>query len=381
MAKPPQILIAGGGSLGSIYPGVSIARQLLQRMPTARIVIAGDGRAIERHTVRGYGLRYAAVPRSRSPQGLFEAPGYVVRNTAGWCVAHWLLREQEIDLVVSVGGHAAGPVVRAARTSGTPYVLVEQSSLPYPATRNAAGDAAAVCLAYEETAARLPIETPVRLTGAVGRPGFEDEFADAPGSRLPMNEDDGRPRLVVLGGAGGATSLNISAPEALRRVGEAAEGWQVVHQSGDGWLTATEQRYAEAGVSAVVVSYIDELAHLARAADLVVCRPAGSTLAELALAGLPAVFVPDSRRSDELHEANARLVSMRTGSPIVSESSGDLAVSLAEGLRPLLLDPARREAISERLCRAARPGASAAIADACCEALGVAALPPLRVAA
>ncbi|TWT95816.1 UDP-N-acetylglucosamine--N-acetylmuramyl-(pentapeptide) pyrophosphoryl-undecaprenol N-acetylglucosamine transferase MurG [Botrimarina colliarenosi] len=381
MAKAPHILIAGGGSLESIYPGLSVARQLLWRMPRARVTIAGDGRAIERHTVRGVGLRYATVPRSRFPVSVLDAPGYVARNAAGWCVAHWLLREQEIDLVISVGGHAAGPTVRAARTSGIPYILLEQNSLPYPPTRDAASAAAAVCLAHEETAARLPIDSPVRLTGPVGRPGFEDDFGVDPGLRQPPIYDSGRPRLLVLGGVGGATSLNLSMPAAMKRLGDAAAGWQVVHQAGDGWLTATEKLYSEAGVDALVVSHIDELAHLARATDLVVCRPGGSTLAELSLAGLPAVLVPDSRRRDGLHEANARLASMRTGCPIVSEPDGDLAVSLAAGLCPLLSEPALREGIAQRMRQAARPEASALVADAVAESLAFETAPLVRRAA
>jgi UDP-N-acetylglucosamine--N-acetylmuramyl-(pentapeptide) pyrophosphoryl-undecaprenol N-acetylglucosamine transferase len=384
MTRPPHILIAGGGSLGSIYPGLSIARQLEERMPGARVTIAGDGRAIERHTVRGAGLRYSTVPSSRFPTCVLEAPRYVVRNAAGWCVSHWLLREQEIDLVISLGGHAAGSVVRAARGSGVPYVIVEQECLPYPSTRDATRDASVVCLAQDETAARLPMGAPVRWTGPVGRSGFEDDFGHCPGGRLPMAGDDGRPRLVVLGGVAGATTLNESMPEAIRRLGAAAADWQIVHQTGDGWLTKTEALYKAAGVNALVVTYIDELAHLARSSDLIVCRPSGSTLAEVSLAGLPAVFVPDSRRRDGLHEANAQFAALRTGCPTVNENDGDLAASLAGCLRPLLEDESRRDTIAERLRKIARPEASALVADAVCEALGVLAVaepPRLRLAA
>jgi UDP-N-acetylglucosamine--N-acetylmuramyl-(pentapeptide) pyrophosphoryl-undecaprenol N-acetylglucosamine transferase len=236
-------------------------------------------------------------------------------------------------------------------------------------------------VAFAETASRLSPEAPVRVTGAVGRPGFEDDFGQRPGGRLTPRAGDGRPRMVVLGGIAGSTSLNEAMPAALRRLGEGASGWQVVHQSGSGWLTATERRYRDAGVEAVVVTYIDELAHLAREADLVVCPPGGSLMAELALAGLPAVLVPDSRRRDGLHEANARLAALRTGCPVVGESDGDLAISLAEGLRPLLADESLRETVSRRFVRLARPEASSLVAEACWEAMGWRATPRLRMAA
>lgn len=381
MARQPHILIAGGGSLGCVFPGLTIARRLLERIPNARITLAGDGRAIERHTVRAAGLRYATVPRSERPAHLLEAPGYVLRNTAGWCVAHWLLREQETDLVISLGGHAAGPTVRAARSSGIPYVLVEQNAEPTPATRPLAVDAAAVCLAYPETAVRLPLGCATEITGGVGRPGFEDAFATPEGHRRPTIDDDGRPRLVVLGGVGGSTSLNEKFPEAIARLGEAARGWQIVHQTGDGWLTATEQRYSDAGVSSIAVSYIDELAHLARATDLMVCRPGGSALAELAMAGLPAILVPDHRRSDGPGAANARLANLAWGCPVVDERGGDFTADLAAALRPLMGEADARRSIAGRMAAAATPVASSAIADLCCEAIGLSQPRPIRMAA
>ncbi|QDT68408.1 UDP-N-acetylglucosamine--N-acetylmuramyl-(pentapeptide) pyrophosphoryl-undecaprenol N-acetylglucosamine transferase MurG [Planctomycetes bacterium MalM25] len=374
MSNEPHVLIAGGGSLGNVYPGLSIARRFLQRVPNAKITLAGDGRAIERHTVSAFGLAYATIPRADSPQGVLSAPGYVASNAAGWCVSHWLLREQEIDLVISLGGHAAGPVVRAARASGVPYVIIEQNCLPTPATLAATRDARLVCVAHEESAPRLPMGAPVLYTGGVGRPGFEDAFGDgSSGWRQPEPNEAGRPRLVVLGGVGGATSLNASMPQAASRLGEALSGWQIVHQTGDGWLTETERRYQEAGVEAVAVTYIDELAHLARETDLVVCRPSGSALAELSLAGIPAALVPDSRRRDALHQENARLAELRYGCPVVQESEGDFSKRLAEQLAPLLIDSASRQRIAERLAKNSQPHAASVIAEACCSVLGVAA--------
>ncbi|MEO0529497.1 MAG: UDP-N-acetylglucosamine--N-acetylmuramyl-(pentapeptide) pyrophosphoryl-undecaprenol N-acetylglucosamine transferase [Planctomycetota bacterium] len=380
MRRQPHILIAGGGSLGCVFPGLTIARRLLERVPGAQITLVGDGRAIERHTVHAAGLRYACVPRSERPAHALEAPGYVLRNAAGWCVAHWLLHEQETDLVVSLGGHAAGPMVRAARSSGVPYVLVEQNAELTPATRELAPDAASVCLAFDETAPRLPLGSPAVVTGGVGRPGFEDTFAVRHRASSP-SIDDGRPRLVVLGGVAGSSSLNETLPTAIARLGEAADGWQIVHQTGAGWLTATEQRYRDAGVEAIVVSYIDELAHLTRASDLVVCRPGGSALAELAMAGLPAVLVPDRRRGNGPHEANARMARLAWGCPVVDERSMRFPADLAEALSPLMREPSARQQIAQRVASGATPTASATIAEACCVAIGLAQPQPVRLAA
>lgn len=363
MTRRPHILFAGGGSLGCVYPGLTIARRLAARVPGLQATIAGDGRAIERHTTRGAGVNYAHIPGDCDGHPWSPVPVRWAHRIAGWAAAHWLLRELDIDLVVSLGGSTSGPISAAARQSGKPLVLVEADCLPAAATVRHASAARAVCLAFEETRARLPLATNTVVTGGVGRPGF-DELAHA--ASAPARA----PTLVVIGGVAGASSLNRSAPEALRRLGRKTDGWRIVHQAGAGALADTEARYRAAGVDAVVVTYIDELADLAACASLAVCRPAGSTLAELALARLPAVLVPDTRRRDDVHGANARAAALEYRCPSVDER-GDLPAELARSLGPLMVDAQARQVIADRMHRRARPEAADLIAQACCEALGI----------
>ena len=86
-------------------------------------------------------------------------------------------------------------------------------------------------------------------------------------------------------------STNRSPPPS-RSSATSLHGWQIVHQTGDGQLQETEARYAQRGLKALAVTHIDEIASVLFASDLVVCRSGGTTLAELALAGVPAMLVP-----------------------------------------------------------------------------------------
>ena len=45
--KPTRIVIAGGGTGGHLFPGIAVARELLQRDPDVRITFAGTARGIE----------------------------------------------------------------------------------------------------------------------------------------------------------------------------------------------------------------------------------------------------------------------------------------------------------------------------------------------
>ena len=133
---------------------------------------------------------------------------------------------------------------------------------------------------------------------------------------------DPRPRekrLVIIGGAGGARSLNEHMPRALGPAARSTAGWQIVHQSGEGQLQETERATATAGVDALVVAYIDEMAPVMFDSDLVVCRSGGTTLAELALAGLPAILVPYPRVMD-YHLPNAEVFAAAGAATIIDET-------------------------------------------------------------
>ncbi|MGL4511599.1 MAG: UDP-N-acetylglucosamine--N-acetylmuramyl-(pentapeptide) pyrophosphoryl-undecaprenol N-acetylglucosamine transferase [Lacipirellulaceae bacterium] len=384
MLHPPHVVFACGGSLGSLYPGLSIAERLAERMPGLHVTFAGDGRPVERHTVRAAGHRYAAIPCRPMPKSPLDSVRFVTDNVVGFLAARWMLQEHHASLVVGLGGTAAGPVMRAAHSCALPLVILEQNAVPAVSTRWLASVAQTVCLGFEETRSHLPVSASAVVTGTPGRTTFEQAWwrmnqtatrdRRANPTKAPWREK----RLVVIGGAGGATSLNEAMPAALAKLKDELAGWRVVHQTGEGQLVDTERRYEQSGVDSLVVSYIDEMADLLSHTDLVVCRAGGSTIAELALAGVPAILVPDSRLAGGAQMANARIVEREGAARVIDETTGDLVAALASELRLTAGDESGLRHKSAEMARMARPDASKAISDICCNALGGLRLSPGR---
>ncbi len=177
-------------------------------------------------------------------------------------------------------------------------------------------------------------------------------------------------RLIVIGGAGGARTLNESMPAALARLPKELAGWQIVHQSGEGQLQETTYRYRAAGIEALVVAYIDEMAPIMFESDLVVCRASGTTLAELALAGVPALLVPYPPAMD-YQMPNAEVLASAGAAAILDESAlaEPLEDALVAAIKPLVIDAAGRAHMSANMRRLARPDAAANIMDAICRIL------------
>lgn len=366
MPRPPHIVFAGGGTPGHLYPGLAIAAHLIERIPDAIITFIGGNRAIDRHTVRAAGFKFAGVPSQPAPETVLNAVRFVTDNVAGYWAARWFLKENNVSALVGLGGASCAPAVRAAISRGLPTLMLEQNVVPGRVTRWLARSVSTVCTGFTETRAYFPSAVPVVVTGNPARPAFENLYRQTRLTERPRHDK----RLVIIGGAGGAHSVNESIPAALARLRDELAGWQIVHQAGEGQLQQTEKRYRATGVDALVVAYIDELAPILFASDLIVCRAGGTTLAELSLASLPAILVPHPQLID-YQLPNAEVYAGAGAATIIDETEiiSSLEAALVEHLEPLLVNDERRARMAACMRRLARPGAAANVTNLVYEAL------------
>jgi UDP-N-acetylglucosamine--N-acetylmuramyl-(pentapeptide) pyrophosphoryl-undecaprenol N-acetylglucosamine transferase len=371
MPRPLHIVFAGGATPSHLHPGLAVAAHVVERLPQATVTFVGGSRILERHVVRAAGFAFAHLPAQPAPQNALHAVRFVTHNVAGYWASRWFLREQRVSLVVGLGGPASAATVRAAISRRIPTVMLEPDVIPGRVTRWLARSATRVCAGFRETAAYFPSAVAVTVTGNPARPAFERLYRKRenlatgvePLASLQTNGNREK-RLIVLGGAGGARTLNESLPQALARLGSSLRGWQIVHQSGEGQLQDTTRRYRDAGVDALVVAYIDEMASIMFESDLVLCRPAGTTLAELALAGVPAILVPYPPLFD-YQMANAEVYAAAGAATVIDETdlAHPLEIELAQQLEPLLCDAELRTRMAARMRTFACPDAAANVTN------------------
>ncbi|MGD8429240.1 MAG: UDP-N-acetylglucosamine--N-acetylmuramyl-(pentapeptide) pyrophosphoryl-undecaprenol N-acetylglucosamine transferase, partial [Ectothiorhodospiraceae bacterium] len=185
----------------------------------------------------------------------------------------------------------------------------------------------------------------------------------APAERYAAH--NGAMRLLVVGGSLGARALNQLVPAAL--AGLPAERRPVVrHQAGARTMELARQAYREHGVEAELVEFIEDMGAAYDWADLVVCRAGALTVAELAAAGVPALFVPFPYAVDDHQTANARFLADAGAAVIAQERELD-ADALAARLSELLADRARLVQMAQKAREKGRPEAASVVADVCLE--------------
>lgn len=343
-------LIVAGGTGGHIMPGLAVADELLAR--GWRVVWLGhpekmEGRLVPAHGLPLEPLRFAGV-RGKGVLALVKLP---VTLLAGFAQAWRALRRVRPHVLLGMGGYVAFPAGMMAVLRGVPLVVHEQNAIAGLANRLLAGVADRVLNGF-----------PGALKGsvAVGNP-VRASVQALPGPAQRYGARQGPLRLLVVGGSLGAQALNQTLPQALARLPQAQRPI-VVHQSGEAHLQALRQAYDQAGVQAQCEAFITDMAAALADADLVICRAGAMTVAEVAAAGVAALFVPFPHAVDDHQTVNARYLSDHGAAwlqPQPSFTAQWLAAWLGERRRDEL------QAVAERARQRAVPDSAAKIADAC----------------
>jgi UDP-N-acetylglucosamine--N-acetylmuramyl-(pentapeptide) pyrophosphoryl-undecaprenol N-acetylglucosamine transferase len=243
-----------------------------------------------------------------------------------------------------------------ARLFGIPLVVHEQNAIAGMTNRWLSRIARRVLEAFPGT---FP---PERQATTIGNP-VRASIAELPPPVERFAGRTGRCRLLVLGGSQGALALNQLVPQALARLPE-SERPEVWHQAGGQLHEAAEAAYQEAGMTARLTPFIENMAEAYGWADLVLCRAGALTIAELAAAGVGAILVPFPFAVDDHQTANARFLE-REGAALVCQQAELTTERLATLLREWLGDRDRLLRMAEAARRLAKVDAAEQVALAC----------------
>jgi UDP-N-acetylglucosamine--N-acetylmuramyl-(pentapeptide) pyrophosphoryl-undecaprenol N-acetylglucosamine transferase len=357
MTHRRRVAVAGGGTAGHVVTGLAFLRAY-REICGAEGCFIGCSRGMEAELVTGRGEKLYLVPGS--PFEREQWPGKaaaLVNGVRGWMRARALLKREQIEIVIGVGGYASLGAGLAARSLGLALVLHEANAQPGRANRFLARWADRVCLGFPDARRAFP-HSAVCLTGNP----TGTEIAPARARR------NGRWNFLVTGGSEGSPFLNKHTPEffaALRALGVDSS---VHHLTGRGDAGAVRQAYDRIGIECQVVSFSAHMEQEYARADFVIACPGAITLAEVASAGLPALLVPLSGASAHHQDANARAFSEQTGTRWVRERDWDAAVEAA-WVSSLLRNCAELCTLRERTFQSARPDAAAALVRVCEELL------------
>jgi UDP-N-acetylglucosamine--N-acetylmuramyl-(pentapeptide) pyrophosphoryl-undecaprenol N-acetylglucosamine transferase len=350
-------VLAGGGTGGHVTLALALGEEIARRGDP--VLFVGAARGLEAKLVPAAGFELVALPAQpwagRGPLARLGAGAALAGATAS---ALRLLRRRGGEVVVSVGGYAAAPAAAAAVLLRRPLAIVEPNAIPGRTNRAMARFARRVFTAFAAAESAFAGRVAVETTGAPLRRALLDAFAATGPRRSPAPPY----RLLVVGGSQGALQLNDAMIAALPDLDPAR--LEVFHQTGAADRERVAAAYARAGLRAEVVDFDAALASRYQWADVALCRAGALTVAELAMAGLPALLVPYPHATDDHQRANARALE-DAGAARVLDPDGFDGKVLAGALGALLERPETLLEMGRRARGLARPEAARRIVDAC----------------
>lgn len=343
------LLVMAGGTGGHIFPALAVAELL--RDKGWRVVWLGNPNGMEARLVpeRRFEIRYIDFGALRG-KGLARKLMLPVNLLRACWQARKVMVGLRPDVVLGMGGYISVPGGLMAALQRIPLIIHEQNSVAGLANRVLAPLARRVLSGFPEV---------LKNAQWVGNP-VRQEIAALPAPAERFAEHDGPLRLLVIGGSLGAQALNEIVPKGLALL-PGDERPMVVHQAGEKHLEQLKANYAEAGVHAHCVAFIEDMAGAYGWADLVICRAGALTVAELAAAGIASILVPLPHAVDNHQCFNARFL-FNVGAAFKlpqKEMTPETVALIRNYSRGQLLQ------MAEKAREMARPGAAEEVARIC----------------
>jgi len=279
-----KLMIMAAGTGGHIFPGIAIAQTMRAR--GWEVSWLGTAHGMETQYVPQHGIPIDTIAFSgMRGKGLVHTIGGAFKLVAALFACFGHLGRRRPDVVLGMGGYVTVPGGAMARLRGVPLVLVNADAALLLSNKTLVPMAAKVLFGFPADFGKAAAKAIV-----TGNPVRKEILAvAAPCERF--GERSGPLRILVVGGSLGAKVLNDSIPAALALLPEGQRPL-LKHQSGKKNIDALRAAYAQAGVKADVVDFIDDMAGAYATADLVICRAGAITVSELTAAGVASVLVP-----------------------------------------------------------------------------------------
>lgn len=347
-----KVALACGGTGGHVFPALAVGKALREEFGAETFVV-GRPSSMEQRLSSQAGVRFReipAVPLHRAKWWKNALLPFVACSTVRQAAK--VLREEKPDAVFATGGYVCLPTGVAARLAGIPVFVHESNSHPGVANR-LLGRLATALYAGSPAGARA-LGPRAEVTGSPVR-ALDGRSREE--LRAAQGLTDSDRFLVVVGGSQGARGVNRILSNEVADLLD--KGWHVLWQTGPAELEAVRAKVAS-HPHLRIEAFVNDMYGVFGAADLALTRAGASTLAELALHGLPAVLVPFPAATGNHQEINAREFERAGASTVVLEKDWKpgMALDAVESLWE------RRSDASRAMASFARPDCAQRIARA-----------------
>lgn len=332
-AKQKFVLISAGGTGGHMSPASALAVNLKERGFHVELITDHRGIRFEKmfpdvpsHIIRS----------GTAGAGLMGKLKGALNLVHGMIQARAKLKILKPDLVIGFGGYPSFPAVYMAQKLEIPTIIHEQNAILGKANQMLAPNAERIALSWSQSSG---LEKEDQLRAVITGNPVRKQIMDLAETPYPDIVENGTIRVFIMGGSLGASIFSDVIPAAIEKLSqEHRSRLDIIQQCREQDFEETQKKYENLGKHATLRTFFDDVDQQLRQAHLFIGRSGASTVAELAVAARPAIYVPYPHHKDQQQKKNADVIADRDAG-IVMEQKNFTADSLAAKFREILDKP------------------------------------------
>ncbi len=348
----PTIMICAGGTGGHMFPALALAQDLKSR--DCRIVLVTDHRTV--HYTKDQNIDHVHIIASSTlPASVFGKIKGLLSLARGYNQSYRLIRKYSPSIAVGFGGYPSLPPMVAAQRNNIPTIIHESNAVLGKANAYLAKHADRIALSLPNMSSLDDVD---RARAVITGNPIRSDIAALYSHPYKTPDQDAPFHITVMGGSLGAKVMADNVPQALSSLPEDLKvRLNIVQQCHDDDIENAQDIYTKAGITATLKPFIEDVPAVLKQTHLVIARSGASTVSEIAVAGIPAIYIPYPHHADMQQKVNAESISKEGGAWVMEEK--DLSPStLAGRIESLMRSPESLFKAAEAARGCAKPEAT-----------------------
>ena len=293
-----RVVISAGGTGGHIYPAIAIINKIKEEEPNSEFLYIGTTDRMEKDIIPQMGIKYEGISVSGLKRKLtIKNFKTLYQFLSARRKALKIIKEFDPDIVIGAGGYVTGPVIWAGKKLGKKTFIHEQNSVVGLSNKYLTRFADKVGVSFASTVKYFPKEKVV-LTG---NPCSENAIKMKKANKEKYGLSKNKKLVLIVMGSLGSKTVNDKICSFLNSFKD--KDYEVMFVTGNSYYEKIKNVKVPENVK--VVPFVYELPSLMKATDLMITRAGASTMSEIQVLNVPAIFIPSPYVTDNHQYKNA----------------------------------------------------------------------------
>ncbi len=340
MRLTKKIILAAGGTGGHVFAAVGVMESLKNEGYEVDLITDRRGLTFVK-AANFHQIHMCHINRGKGLWRFLTYPLSLIQKTLS---SIFILKREKPSFIMGFGGYPTVPPLLAGFLLGIPILIHEQNTFLGKANRFLGRFAKVIFLSFEGKNQEM-FKNKSQVVGPVVR-DFVLSLAEL---NYQPQDEEGKFNIGVLGGSQGAKILSLVIPEAVKLLPQDYQSLlKIFHQCRPECIPQAKKISKSTHSSWEIKPFFNDMKSLYKETQLIIARSGASTLAELALAGKPAILIPFAGSVEGDQAENANYLASREAAIVIEEKNLSPEL-LAKTINSLLNEPEKLNQLSRNI--------------------------------